>query len=90
MPKKEREGYYFGAMDENALSTVMALGQAKRAKEKVIIEYAAKSLKAHLKGADRINARYCGVIGENELNDGTIWIKDLQNSSEEVIATTEL
>lgn len=90
MPKKEREGYYFGAMDENALSTIMALGQAKRAKEKVIIEYAAKSLKAHLKGADRINARYCAIIGENELKEGNIWIKDLQNSSEEVIATTEL
>jgi len=90
MPKKEREGYYFGAMDENALSTIMALGQAKRAKEKVIIEYAAKSLKAHLKGADRINARYCAIIGENELKEGNIWIKDLQNSSEEVITTTEL
>jgi len=90
MPEKEREGYYFGAMDENALSTIIALGQAKRAKEKVIIEYAAKSLKAHLKGADRINARYCAIIGENELKEGNIWIKDLQNSSEEVIATTEL
>lgn len=90
MPEKEREGYYFGAMDDHALSTIMSLGQAKRASDKVIIEYTSKSLKAHLKGADRINARYCAVIGENELKEGTIWVKDLQNSSENVIAINQL
>ncbi len=86
MPEAQREGYYFGAMDESALETVMLLGQRKRETDRVVIEYDAKSLKAHLKGADRVNARYCAVIGENELSEKRIWIKDLQDSSEASIA----
>lgn len=85
MPENRREGYYFGAMDEEALATVMEAGQNQRNRDKVIIEYSAKALKAHLKGADRVNARYCAVIGENELEGKYIWVKDLQNKTEQQI-----
>jgi histidyl-tRNA synthetase len=90
MPKKEREGYYFGAMDIEALPTIMRVAQKKRLSERVIIEYSAKSLKAHLKGADRIDARFCAVIGENELQSDKIWVKDLQNRTEELISLDEM
>ncbi len=90
MPEARREGYYFGAMDEEALTAVMKAAQTKRASERVIIEYVPKGLKAHLKGADRVNARYCAVIGENELKEGRIWIKDLQEKHEEVVAIDAL
>jgi histidyl-tRNA synthetase len=90
MPENPREGYYFGALDDEALERVMQAGQKKREHEKVIIEYASKGLKAHLKGADRVNARYCAVIGENELKDGTIWVKDLLEKNEKVIALDHL
>ncbi len=86
MPETTREGYYFGAMDASALETLMQLGQKKRENHRVVIEYDAKSLKAHLKGADRVNARYCAVIGANELAEKKIWVKDLLESSEESIA----
>ncbi len=90
MPEVSREGYYFGAMDEEALSTVMKAGQEKRSTDKVIIEYTPKGLKAHLKGADRVNARYCAVIGDNELKEGRIWVKDLHNRTEEIIEISQL
>jgi histidyl-tRNA synthetase len=90
MPENPREGYYFGALDDEALERIMQAGQKKRAHEKVIIEYASKGLKVHLKGADRVNARYCAVIGENELKDGTIWVKDLLEKNEKVIALDHL
>ena len=90
MPEAAREGYYFGAMDAEALATVMKAAQTKRASERVIIEYDPKGLKAHLKGADRVNARYCAVIGENELKDGTIWVKDLEEKTEAVISIDTL
>ncbi|MEA2111188.1 MAG: histidine--tRNA ligase [Campylobacterota bacterium] len=85
IPEVTREGYYFGAMDDEALPLILKLGQKKRQKEKSIIEYAAKGLKAHLKGADRINARYCAVIGENELKENKIWVKDLVQKVETLI-----
>ncbi|MDX1296583.1 MAG: histidine--tRNA ligase, partial [Sulfurimonadaceae bacterium] len=90
MPEAQRDGYYFGAMDEEAVTTVMAAAQGKRQNERVVVEYAPKGLKAHLKGADRVNARYCAVIGENELKEGKIWVKDLVEKKEDVIAIEDL
>lgn len=90
MPEPTRSGYYMGAMDEASLGRVMQLAARKRATERVIVEYDTKSLKAHLKGADRVQARYCAVIGENERRNNTVWLKDLQEKSEIVVPTEEI
>jgi len=85
MPEIQREGYYIGAMDPEAIESLFELAHRKRKEHHVTLEYAPKKLKAHLKGADRVNARYCAVIGEDELNNGTIWIKDLVKKEEKTI-----
>ena len=89
MPEKTRTGYYIGAMDSKSVELVISLTQQKRKTDKAVAEYKAKSLKNHLKGADKIDARYCCVIGENERNTNTIWVKDLSNKTENVIALEE-
>ncbi len=89
MPEVEREGYYLGAMEESLVDTLFPLASKKRATDKVTLEYAAKKLKAHLKGADKVNARYCAVIGEDEMQNGTIWIKDLVEKSETTISQSD-
>ncbi len=89
MPTKEREGYYIGAMDAEAVDTLFPLASKKRQTDKVTLEYSPKKLKAHLKGADKVNARYCAVIGEDELRDGTIWVKDLVEKEETTISLDE-
>lgn len=86
MPEAKREGYYIGTMDDEGLPIIMKAAQTKRKTDKVIVEYKSKNFKNHLKGADKVNARYCAIIGENERNDGTIWVKDLQEKSETTIA----
>ncbi len=90
MPEVKRSGYYLGAMDEEAIDSLFPLASKKRDTEKVTVEYAPKKLKAHLKNADRVNARYCAVIGEDEFKDRTIWIKDLVEKKEVVVAWEEL
>jgi len=90
MPETERTGYYMGAMDAESLPQIMQLAKRKRADESVVVEYAPRGLKAHLKGADRIQARYCVVIGENERNEGHVWIKDLETKTESVIPADQL
>ncbi|NOZ91192.1 MAG: histidine--tRNA ligase, partial [Epsilonproteobacteria bacterium] len=82
MPEDKRDGYYIGAMDSEAIEKLFPLAHKKRATDKVMVEYSPKKLKAHLKGADRINARYCAVIGEDELQNKTIWVKDLVEKKE--------
>ncbi len=89
MPEIEREGYYLGAMDKEAIDLLFPLASKKRSSDKVTIEYLPKKLKAHLKNADKVNARYCAVIGEDELKNRTIWVKDLIKKSEETITQEE-
>lgn len=89
MPIKERDGYYIGAMDEEAIESLFPLASKKRKYERVTVEYSPKKLKAHLKGADKVNARYCAVIGEDELNNKTIWIKDLVKKEEFTLPQSE-
>jgi histidyl-tRNA synthetase len=89
MPEIIREGYYIGAMDKEAIDTLFSLAHKKRVSDKVTIEYSPKKLKAHLKGADRVGARYCAVIGENEFIEKKIWIKDLVEKKEKIISWNE-
>jgi len=76
MPEEKRVGYYIGAMDNEAVDMIVSLAHKKRKTKKVTIDYKAKSLKNHLKSADKVDARFCCVIGTNELETKTIWIKD--------------
>ena len=82
MPEKTRKGYYIGALDEASLDLVVQLSHKKRTTDKVSIDYKAKNFKNHLKGADKANAKYFCIIGTNEIESGTITIKDLENKSE--------
>jgi histidyl-tRNA synthetase len=89
MPEPVREGYYLGAMEAESLPLILKAAESFRKTDKAVVEYDAKSLKNHLKGADRINARYCAVIGENERVNNTIWIKDLVEQKESTISLKE-
>jgi len=89
MPEIERKGYYLGAMEESSVDALFPLASKKRSTDKVTLEYSAKKLKAHLKGADKVNARYCAVIGEDEMKNGTIWIKDLIEKNETTIPQSD-
>lgn len=89
MPENSRDGYYIGAMDAEAVDLVMNLAHKKRESDKTTIDYKPKNLKNHLKAADKVNAKYCCVIGENEMKDSTIWIKDLESKTEQIIQQKE-
>jgi histidyl-tRNA synthetase len=85
MPETLREGYYLGAMDAHALPSILLAAEKIRRTQKAVVEYEPRSLKAHLKGSDRINARYCAVIGEDELAKNSIWVKDLVEKTETLV-----
>ncbi len=89
MPQLKRDGYYIGAMDEEAVDIVMHLAYKKRKTDKTTIDYKAKNLKNHLKAADKVNAKYCCVIGANEMSNNTIWVKDLENKTEKALSLLE-
>ncbi|BDY12187.1 histidine--tRNA ligase [Hydrogenimonas cancrithermarum] len=86
MPEKGRQGLYLGFMEPEAIGTILELAHRKRQSETVHTEYGKKSLKAHLKAADRLGAKRIGIIGEDEMKAGEIWIKDLETKEEKRIA----
>lgn len=89
MPSNARDGYYLGAMDDEAIDTIIKLTQKIRQTNKATCDYKKRNLQKHLKAADKVNARFCAVIGSNEIKDATVWVKDLQNKTEKVISLEE-
>ncbi len=90
MSETAREGYYIGALCDEASDLCFELAINMRKTKKVNLEYNKKSLKAHLKNADKQNARYCVCVGEDELAKDLVWVKDLQNKEEKSITANEL
>lgn len=85
MPEVKKDGYYLGAMDDEALDMIVKIAHKKRKDDIVTLEYKTKNLKNHLKAADKANVKYCAVIGSNEIKDGTIWVKNLEDKTENTI-----
>jgi len=85
MPEVSREGIYLGAMTEEAVEKLFAIATDKRKETKVTLEYSSKGFKSHMKGADKVNARYVVLIGEDELANGTVWVKDLESKEEKTV-----
>ena len=90
MPESTKEGYYMGAMVPEAIEKVLMLANAKRKHNKVTVEYVSKGFKSHMKGADKANARFALLIGEDELTNGTVWLKDLETKEERTIPIEEI
>ncbi len=85
MPETKKEGYYIGAMDDEALDLAVKIAHQKRNSDVVLIDYKTKNLKNHLKAADKENVKYCAIIGSNEMKDGTIWVKNLEDKTEQTL-----
>jgi histidyl-tRNA synthetase len=86
MPNTLREGFYICALCEEASEKVMELVIKKRKSNVVHTNYEAKSLKAHLKAADKSGVKEFVCIGEDELKNGQVWIKNLETKEERTLA----
>lgn len=54
------------------------------------IDYEGKSLKAQMRAANDMSARYVALIGEDELEKGGITLKDMSSGEEQTVKTEEL
>ncbi|MBD3790254.1 MAG: histidine--tRNA ligase [Campylobacterales bacterium] len=89
MPEIKREGYYMGAMVPEAIPALMTLAARKRLTDKVTVEFSSKGFKSHMKGVDKAYPQYAVLIGEDELKNGTLWVKNLETNEERTIAIDE-
>jgi histidyl-tRNA synthetase len=85
MPKVKKEGYYIGALSQNAIKKVLQLAVKIRKDSLVYTQYTNKSFKAHLKAVDKLNVKYFILIGDDELKNGSYILKDLETKEESVV-----
>ncbi|HFS82470.1 MAG TPA: histidine--tRNA ligase [Epsilonproteobacteria bacterium] len=90
MPEEKPEGIYIGAMTEAAVETLFPIAAQLRLSHKVNLEYSSKGFKSHMKGVDKMNAHYAILIGEDELNNGSVWLKDVASKEEKVVSLETL
>ncbi len=82
MPENKKIGYYIGAMSDKAIKQVMHLVVKLRKSNVVHTQYSSKSLKAHMKAADKVNAKKFICVGDSELETKTYVVKDLDTKEE--------
>ena len=80
--KSNEEIIYIGAMCEDGIDTVFSKVIQKRKTSKVITDYKVRSFSKHLNNAQKLGANIVALVGENELKDNTIWVKNLDSKEE--------
>jgi histidyl-tRNA synthetase len=84
-PHCERSSLYVGSMTPEASQTLFDLVLTLRKTHCVETSYETKSLKAHLKNADRAHARYALIVGDDEWKEQKIWVKDLVTKEDKMV-----
>jgi histidyl-tRNA synthetase len=85
----DEEVLYIGAMDILALDTVFELVASKRKEIKVLSDYRSRGFTKHLTNATKQGATKVALIGTKELEDGTIWVKDIASNKEMTVDLEE-
>ena len=83
--EKKEEIVYIGALDESCINAVLKTANAKRKTTKTLIEYTPRGFGKHFKLAEKAGASIVALIGEKELNEGTIYIKNIETKEESTI-----
>jgi histidyl-tRNA synthetase len=89
MKQEQKELLYIAPMCDEAINKVFSLAHKKRKTTKTICEYKARSFTKHLNNAQKAGATKVVLIGEKELQNNTVWIKDLQSKKEDNITIEE-
>ncbi len=88
----ERPLLYIGSMGEAGAIKAQEIAFNLRSHNDVYVEYdiVKRSVKAQLKYADKINAKYVVIIGDNELEEDSVNLKNMDESSQEKVFLSSL
>ncbi|MFH0877950.1 MAG: histidine--tRNA ligase [Candidatus Omnitrophota bacterium] len=82
---------YLIALGESALKKVLSLVRDLRAAGiSAEVDYLEGSLKAKLRRADKMNPKYCLILGDDELAKGICLLKDMRQGTQEEVVFSNL
>ena len=85
MKKNDEELIYLGAMSEAAVDKVFKKANEKRKNTKTYVEYTSRNFNKHFKLAQKQNATIIALIGDENLENDTIWVKNITTNEETTI-----
>ncbi|GAA4705509.1 histidine--tRNA ligase [Brevibacillus fulvus] len=66
------------------------LDQLRQAGIRAEMDYLERKMKAQLKAADRLEARFTAILGESELQNGTVVLKEMATGDQRELSVAEL
>jgi len=86
-----REGYYVITLGDEAWEIGLgATADLRTAGEVAEIDYRRRSMKAQMRTANNENYRYAVIIGDDEVQQGTVTLRDMDSGEQETIPRSEL
>lgn len=82
---------YIATMGETAHNLAVKLVSDLRKRGiSVDMDYTGRSLKAQMKTADKLGARYTVILGEDEVTQGVATIRDMRGSDQKIVLIAEI
>ncbi|MDR1571768.1 MAG: histidine--tRNA ligase [Clostridiales Family XIII bacterium] len=82
-PEPEGADAFIAAMGDGARAAALGLMRRLRGEGlRVEMDCLGRNIKGQMKLADRLNARYALIIGDDELRDGVVTIKDMRSGEQ--------
>ena len=88
---KDIPDVYIAWLGENTIETAMKIADSLRKENvKVYVDYSSKGMKSHMKKADKLETKYCIILGEDELNKGIVLLKDFSTREQKEVKIEEI
>ena len=76
--------------DATKLSAFKLMQEVRAAKLSAAMDFAGRSMKAQMKQANKKNARFVAILGEDEVREGIVALKDMKTSEQKKVAWKDL
>jgi len=88
---QERADFYIAVLAESAPSPALNLAQRLReAGLKGETGFSKGSMKSRMRAADKSGARFCLILGDDEVENGTVAIKDMETGDQSTVSVSEV
>ncbi len=86
LPSVSKTSVYVAVLSEEVLPTAVKISQQIRSLGIIVtLPHEIKTLKTHLKKANKANATFTVLLGEDELRKNSIVLRDMKNSSQDEV-----
>ncbi len=88
--KKQADAFVVALGEAAQKPAFKLLQQLRGAGLKALMDYAGRSMKAQMKQADKAGARFALILGEDEIKENAVMLKDMEKSEQQKVSLDEV